>query len=44
MSNQRDYTKPTVTVYGAVEEITQQGNAPSTDVPQGDSNTAYSPG
>ena len=44
MAENGEYTKPTVKIYGAVEEITKQGNAPSSDAPKGDANTAYSPG
>jgi len=36
------YEAPALTVYGAVREITRNGGAPNSDVPQGPANTAYS--
>lgn len=40
----KPYVEPTVTVYGDVEEITQNGNQVNADVPGGANNTAFSPG
>jgi len=44
MTAKNEYHEPSVTIHGSVEEITRQGNAPSSDVPAGNDNTAYSPG
>ena len=38
------YVEPRVTVYGDVEEITQNGHQVNADVPAGNNNTAFSPG
>lgn len=43
MNEKKEYSTPSVTVYGRVEEITRQGGLPNADVPQGDNGTAYSP-
>lgn len=43
MSTQKEYTKPSVTNYGPVEEITRGGSVTNQDA-EGDDNTAYSPG
>jgi hypothetical protein len=40
----KQYTKPTVMIYGTVEEITLQGGRPNADLPSGSDGTAYSPG
>lgn len=44
MNEKKEYTKPSVTVYGGVEEITRQGGYAGSDQPGGDPNTGYSPG
>jgi hypothetical protein len=43
-AEKRPYVEPTVTVYGDVEEITQNGHQVNADVPAGNNNTAFSPG
>lgn len=42
MSTNKEYSKPSLTTYGAAEEITQQGNAPHQDQEGDNPNTAYS--
>jgi hypothetical protein len=42
MDTHKEYTKPSIKLYGAVEEITRQGGAENKDDPDGDPNTAYS--
>ena len=42
MSAKKKYAKPSVTVHGAVEDITRQGGVVNKDDPEGDPNTAYS--
>lgn len=41
MNTSKEYRKPSVTVYGAVEEVTRQGDAEHSDI-QGNPSTAYS--
>ena len=36
------YEKPELTDYGTLVELTAQGTMPNADVPQGNSNSAYS--
>lgn len=44
MENKKEaYEAPQVVDYGAVSDITRQGNAPNADLPAGNNNTAYSP-
>jgi hypothetical protein len=43
MNEKKEYSTPSVTVYGRVEEITRQGGLENADVPGGDPGTAYSP-
>jgi hypothetical protein len=43
-AEKKNYVEPRVTVYGDVEEITQNGHQVNADVPAGNNNTAFSPG
>lgn len=43
MDKKKVYSTPRLIVHGDVEKITQQGNAPNADAPQGNNNTAYPP-
>ena len=40
----KEYTEPSLVVYGEIEEITQAGLQPNADTPGGNDNTAFSPG
>ena len=42
MDKRKEYSKPSVKLYGAVEEITRQGGVENRDDPDGPVNTAYS--
>jgi hypothetical protein len=42
MDKRKEYSKPSVKLYGAVEEITRQGGVTNRDDPDGPVNTAYS--
>jgi len=43
-TEKKQYQTPELIVHGDLEKITLAGNVPNSDVPQGNSNTAYSPG
>lgn len=42
MSAKKEYGKPSVTVHGAVEDITREGGFENRDDPSGPANSAYS--
>ena len=43
-TQKKTYSEPSLIVHGDVEEITQSGVMPNADLPQGNNNTANSPG
>jgi hypothetical protein len=43
MREKRTWTKPELTTYGKVEDITRLGTSPNRDLPLGNNNTAFPP-
>lgn len=44
MNDEKEYSTPSVTVYGSVEKITREAGEINADSPNGPNDTAYSPG
>jgi len=42
--DRKPYTSPSVQELGALKDITESGERPDADTPQGEDNTAFKPG